>query len=480
VTPADCKGYQVWGKLSSGGMGDVWLARHRELALPVVIKTIRPSSSADEAYRRMLREARLMARLTTPRVVRVIDVGSWASGDDTGELPFLVQEYVDGIDLGEYARRRMHAIGRALPLWAVAQACADAARGLHEGHQAGVIHRDVKPSNLFLFGHAEVKVGDFGVAVASASDGDAAPAGTPAFMAPEQLRGDRIDRRADVYGLGATAFALRYGRPPFDAPSEVIDGCAPHFPEPRSPDEAYFQHVIARMMAHERDQRHANLMAARQYLTTIAAGRPRLETMRAGRGDYLLGRTRLRVERGSIAAVDADAIVNSANCEMTMRTGTGEAIRKAGGDAIEDEAIRLGPRALGDCVVTTGGRLPYRGVLHAVGGWNEVSCVARATHRAILLGSERGYRRIAFPAIGTGQGRVSLESCADSILSVLVLHGALGGLALDEVRIVLADEDAHRRFCEVAEGLLFDGQDDGDVDAVAPVDDPSSAPTVAS
>jgi serine/threonine-protein kinase len=284
-------------------------------------------------------------------------------------------------------------------------------------------------------------------------------------MAPEQLRGEELDRRVDVYALGATAFALRYGKPPRDLSVDGLADFTPRFPPPHSPDEAYFQHVLGRMMAPRREDRYPNLMIARQYLLNVTATRPRLDVARLAPGRYQLGATRIVIEVGDIVRADADAIVNSANCELTMRTGTGDAIRCAGGDKIEDEAQQLGPRALGECVRTSAGSLPYSDVLHAVGGWNEVSCVSRATHRALHVCLERKIRRVAMPAIGTGQGRVTLESCADAQIGVLVMHAGLGGLAIDEVRIVLLDEDARRRFCEVAEGLLFAGQE-------TPTDDP--------
>jgi serine/threonine-protein kinase len=467
VSGRDCNGYQVWGKMSSGGMGDVWLARHAALALPVIVKTIRADGDATlaQAEQLMLHEARVMARLASPRVVRVLDVGHWRPDDASPELPFLIEEYVDGIDLGEHARRRRAAIGRAMPLWAAALVCAEAAVGIHAAHQAGVVHRDVKPSNLFLYGHGEVKVGDFGVAVAAGVKSAGVPAGTPAFMAPEQLRGETLDRRVDVYSLGATAFALRYGRPPRDLEVDGLGDFSPRFPPPHSPEEAYFQHVIARMMAPRRDDRYPNLMVARQYLLNVTATRPRLETARLGPGRYQIGSTTVVIEVGDIVRADADAIVTSANSELTMRTGTGDAIRRAGGDAIEEEALALGPRALGECVRTGAGSLGYADILHAVGGWNEVSCVSRATHRALHLCLERKVRRVAMPAIGTGQGRVTLESCADALIGVVVLHAGLGGLPIDEIRLVLLDDESRRRFCEVAEGLLFAAQE-------APTDDP--------
>src|SRR4051812_35333539 len=99
------KGYEVWGRLSQGGMSDVWLARHTELALPVIIKTLLHSTSEsfESRYKRLLQEARLTARLTSPRVVRVVDVGVHTPVElDRESLPFLVEEYVDGIDLAEF------------------------------------------------------------------------------------------------------------------------------------------------------------------------------------------------------------------------------------------------------------------------------------------------------------------------------------------------------------------------------------------
>jgi O-acetyl-ADP-ribose deacetylase (regulator of RNase III) len=487
---ARCKAYEVWGKLSQGGMSDVWLARHADLALPVIIKTLRPTAheAFETRYARLLNEARHTARLTSPRVVRVIDVGVYTNPahPELESLPFLVEEYVDGIDLAEFDRRRRNALHRPLPLWAVSDQLAQAAEGLHAAHQAGVVHCDVKPSNLFGYGHAFVKVGDFGVAVGVAGGDPAHPAGTPLFMAPEQFTGERLDRRADVYALGATAFALRYGAPPYASVLEAVRPDVPlRFPPARSPEEAFFQHVVAKMLARRPDARYPTMMVARQHLRALAnATAPRLQPTRIAEHLLEIGDVRVTLELGDITTVETDAVVSSATSEMRMRSGVGDAIRRAGGDAIEDEAMRDGARALGDCIATGAGRLACRGVLHAVGGWNEVSCVGRATHRALLLAEERGYTRIAMPAIATGTGRVSVEACADSMMGALRLHLALGGSRLREVRVVLFDAEKLRRFSDVAKALLFGSEEsyrfDDEVDAPLSEGDAeaTSAPTL--
>jgi serine/threonine-protein kinase len=279
-------------------------------------------------------------------------------------------------------------------------------------------------------------------------------------MSPEQLAGARVDRRADIYSLGATAYALRYGAAPFHGAAEVMRGQPPYFPAARSPEEAYFQHVVARMLAHKPEHRHAHLMVPRAQLVALAATTaPRDPPARTGEHEFRVAETRIRFTVGDIARWHGDAIVNSANTQMTMRSGVGDALRRAGGDELETLAAAGGEQALGGCVLTGPGRLPLRGVIHAVAAWNEVSCIARATQRALLIAEEQGYARLALPALGTGQGRVHLEACADAMAGVLRLQLLMGGSRLSEVDVVLYDAETRARFVEVAAGVLLGGDD---------------------
>jgi O-acetyl-ADP-ribose deacetylase (regulator of RNase III) len=454
--------YHVWGQLSAGGMGEVWLARHAELALPVVIKTLQghDPATADAEWAKLLTEARMSARLTSPRVVRVIDAGRLDGEGGAPGQAYLVEEYVDGIDLAELDHERRRVLRRGLPLWFVCDVLAQAAEGLHAAHQAGVVHRDVKPSNLFGHGHGQVKVGDFGIAAAAGAE-DAPRAGTALYMAPEQFEGGKVGRRADVYALGATGFALRHGRVPWDSLAVVLAKQRPDpFPAARTPEEAYFQHVIARMLTREYDRRDPHILVARHQLHGIArATSPRTPPTATGDGRFVMGGVRVSFELGDLATQSVDAVVNSASTALTMRAGIGDALRRRGGDAIEAEALAQGERALGECVHTAGGGLPVRGVIHAVAAWNEVSCIARVTHRALLLAEERGYRTLSLPALGTGRSRISVEASVDAMVGALRMHVLLGGSRLEQVRFVFLDEATRRRALEVATSVILGAED---------------------
>jgi eukaryotic-like serine/threonine-protein kinase len=193
-------------EIGRGGMGRVFRAHHRRLGRDVAVKLLPPEVARDPEHQaRFEREARALARLDHPNVVRVHDAGG------EGERAYVVMELVEGRSLAEEAPI---SVRRALEV--ALQAC-DA---LAYAHARGVIHRDVKPSNLLADASGRVKVADFGLArIAAPEEGAPLTAanvvpGTPAFMAPEALAGAPPSPSMDVYSLGATLYALVAGRPP--------------------------------------------------------------------------------------------------------------------------------------------------------------------------------------------------------------------------------------------------------------------------
>jgi serine/threonine-protein kinase len=468
--------YDVWGRLGEGGMSEVWLAKHRVLSVPVVMKTLKGRALGiddDACASRVFAEARLMARVTSPRVVRVIDAGTHADAESTA---YLVEEYVDGIDLAELDRRRRRALGVGLPLWFVCHVMHALGEALRAAHEVGVVHRDVKPSNAFASPDSGIRLGDFGLAVARSDAPPADTSGTLRFMAPEQLCGTGVSRATDVYGAGATACDLRYGSPPFvDARSAMDLDLAPRFPPPRSAAEAYFQHVLHGMLAKRVENRPGDTcQPTRDFLmlaNTLRPRRSRSSYTPVTRDSFAVGDVNVSLVVGDIAAEGVDAIVSSANDDMRMRTGTGEALRLRGGDAIEEEAMRGGPQPLGACVATRAGSLHARFLFHAVSAWNEASCIGRTMTRALLLADELAVQSMAFPALGTGAARVNMETCARAMTSALVSYVALGGSRLRELRIVLATEEKRTVFREVIDDLMHDGAEDPPEDLGLPADD---------
>lgn len=451
----DVPGYDVWGLLGEGGMSDVWLAKHRALHVPVIVKTLKASireAHGETAATHILNEARLMARVSNPNIVRALDAGRTTNDGS----PFLVQEYVDGLDLAELDRRRRAALGVGLPLWFVCHAMHEISRGLRAAHQAGVVHRDLKPSNVFGAPESGVRLGDFGIAVAR-SENTHDGAGTLKFMAPEQFSGGEIGRFTDVWGAGATACDLRYGHAPFDSVADIIDPQkAPRLPVPTSPAEAYFQQILRAMLSKELADRPEDLSAPVHHFAMLgrALTPPPMLASRLDPHALLLGRLKISFVVGDIAQAKSDAIVSSANFELKMRTGVGEALRNRGGDSIEVEAMAGGEQPLGSCIRTSPGALSAKHVFHAVSAWNEVSCVGRAFSRALLLCDEHGCATVAVPALGTGQARVSLESSANAMTAALRWHAMLGGMRTREITVYLDSEPKRRIFQDVAEEVL--------------------------
>jgi O-acetyl-ADP-ribose deacetylase (regulator of RNase III) len=456
-------GYEVWGKLGEGGMSEVWLAKHAVLCIPVVIKTLRKAIAdavGEAGAKRMFSEARLMARVTSPRVVRAVDAESVAGS------PYLVQEYVDGVDMAELDRERRASLGVGLPLWMVCHVMEETCRALHAAHQAGVIHRDVKPSNLFAAPETGVRLGDFGIAVAREEGVPNEVSGTLKFMAPEQLRGEAADRTTDVYGAGATACDLRYGHAPFAQVQEVLDESrVPELPAPRSPAEAYFQEALRSMLAKRKSDRPPDLCEPAAHFGTLYQSlRPKgpgASLVMLGKNRYAYANCEITMRAGDIADEEVGAIVSSARYDMQMRSGVGDALRRRGGDAIEQEAMRDGERALGECVTTRAGVLRTEWILHAVSAWDETSCVGRAMMRALAAADRLGVRTVAMPALGTGAAHVSMETCANAMASALRWRLVLGGSRLKRVSFVLGDEAKLAVFRDVAVEALR-GAMDGD------------------
>ncbi len=208
--------YRVVALLGRGGMGEVYRADDLKLGEPVALKFLPERFETDAALRdRLLGEARLARQVAHPNVCRVYDVG-----EVDGRL-FLSMEYVDGEDLATLLRR----IGR-LPNEKALQLARQMCAGLQVAHELGIVHRDLKPSNIMIDGRGRARITDFGLAAIAESLGGAEmAAGTPAYMAPEQMEGREVTVRSDVYALGLVLYELFTGAPAFEGrtAAELLD-----------------------------------------------------------------------------------------------------------------------------------------------------------------------------------------------------------------------------------------------------------------
>ena len=231
--------FAILGPLGAGGMGEVYRARDQKLQRDVAIKVLPAALSGDpERQRRFEQEARAAGSLNHPSIVAVHDVGV-----HEGSL-FIVTELLEG----ETLRARMN--GRPLPARTAVEFATGIAHGLAAGHERGIVHRDVKPDNLFVTRDGRIKILDFGLAKRTAPEDardvtatvtvDGVPlapvVGTAVYMSPEQARGLRVDHRSDIFSLGAVLFEMLAGRPPFrratvaDTVSAILNEEAPPLP----------------------------------------------------------------------------------------------------------------------------------------------------------------------------------------------------------------------------------------------------------
>ncbi|MCB9548485.1 MAG: protein kinase [Myxococcales bacterium] len=253
--------YRVGDRLGAGAMGTVFAAHDERLDRAVAVKVLR--ERGDSAAARMLREARALARLSHPHVVTVHEVGQ------DGDRTFIVMEFVPGTTLAEWQRGR--------PWRAVLEAYLAAGRGLAAVHAAGLVHRDFKPSNVLVGEDGRVRVADFGlVRAADAVEAGPAPVdpgqrltasgalvGTPAYMAPEQLRGQSADKISDLFAFSASLYEALAGVRPFVAPEvEAVLARMEAGPPPLPrPVPAGVADAIARGLAHDPARRWASLEA---------------------------------------------------------------------------------------------------------------------------------------------------------------------------------------------------------------------------
>ena len=264
--------YEILECLGQGGMNDAFKARDRATGRVVVLKIPFTSLIGDPAtYSRYERELEIGKRLHHPNIQQLLDAGRL----DGGSAPFLVLDFVDGIPLREYLR--LHAPLAVDEATRIAVQIADA---LEYCHQHGVVHRDLKPENILIQADGTVKLVDFGIALLQGARRLtfrrlSTNVGTPDYMAPEQVQGERGDARTDVYALGVMLYEMLTGEVPYqgDSPlsvmSQRVSTDAPFVGRKRSDLPPQLEAVVWRALRREPAERYASMAALRDDLTDL-------------------------------------------------------------------------------------------------------------------------------------------------------------------------------------------------------------------
>jgi serine/threonine protein kinase len=463
--------YELLGEIGRGGMGVVYRARHRQLDRLMAVKLIRPGLDAD----RFLREARLLAKVRSPHVVAIHDCDVLLDGS-----PMLVMELIDGTDL----RKLIQAAGSPLNEDAVLGWMRQTALGLLAAADMGITHRDVKPSNLLVDSHDQVRVLDFGLARAHGEDlgltMTGSQLGTPHYMAPEQAEDPRsVDTRADIYSFGATFYHALTGSPPFtgETPFSILfkHKTKPLMaPRARNPVlSKVTAELLERCLAKSPGERFESFSELLRFLQPVPVGgspwqpaaneglSEHIERFRAARSCYLsrqlspneeheykfAGGKTLRILVGDIVQQSTDAIISSDNSYLTMDGGCARAIASAAGESVPAWASRMTPVLPGRVVVTPSGSLPTRFLFHAVTN----GYIGRVYHasRDVLIelvaaifyqADTLSVRSLAMPLMGSGGAGLSDEVALDTIFNAVARHLQRGLTGVNEVRLVLFSE----------------------------------------
>ncbi|GAB2827320.1 Stk1 family PASTA domain-containing Ser/Thr kinase [Alpinimonas psychrophila] len=273
--------YELGKLLGSGGMGEVFVATDLTLGRRVAVKLLRPEFVKDtKLCTRFKQEARSASKMSHPNIVRVFDAGDdleTLEDGHTQKRPFIVMEYVEGVELSTIIARGPLKVSEAT------RVAVELLAAIGYAHEMGVVHRDVKPSNIMLTRSGQTKVLDFGIARAitdafSDLTQTTTILGTAAYFSPEQARGESVDARTDIYALGVVLFEMLTGAAPFSGETAVIVAHRHIHELPEAPStlnarvSPAMDHVVLKALAKDKNNRYPSAAAFARELALAVAG----------------------------------------------------------------------------------------------------------------------------------------------------------------------------------------------------------------
>ncbi len=262
--------YEVDRELTQGGMGVIFLAKDPYIQRQVVVKVLMYKHTLDDVYREFFqREAEVIAALEHPCIVPIYDFG-WH-----GQQPYIVMRYMSGGSLDDRLQKG------EIKLTEMAHILKRVSEALDSAHAAKIIHRDIKPSNILFDSTGEAFLSDFGIAKSQtiADDEGEWLVGTPAYMSPEQVKGDHVDGRSDIYALGVTLYRLLSGKLPFASDSTTalinmhVDLPIPDIRKVKANVPSVWQEVVAKAMAKDPNDRYSTASDFARDVTEVVSGK---------------------------------------------------------------------------------------------------------------------------------------------------------------------------------------------------------------
>ena len=298
LTNQSIDGFSILHRLGVGGMSEVYLAFQESLHRHVALKVMRADFvGSSDHEQRFLQEARAVASLIHPNIVQVYDVGKFES------IHYIAQEYVPGSNLFSYVQRR-----GALPLAESVSILWQATAALQKAASIGLVHRDIKPDNILLTPDGEVKVADFGLARARGQSLNLTAVGvtlgSPLYMSPEQVQGLSVDSRSDLYSLGATAYHMLTGRPPFSGDTALALAMQHLQAEPARLEQLRpdlpkaLVNIVHRLLAKSPDERFASAVDLARALREV------VDDSLAGQANQMVPFAGLVIEHQHVSNLD--------------------------------------------------------------------------------------------------------------------------------------------------------------------------------
>jgi len=312
--------FQIQEVLGRGGMGEVYKAFDPTLQRTVAVKTVRPDIDRPDYLDRMMREAQACARLSHPNIVTVFE-----AGQDNGVV-YIAMEYLQGKNLADVLETQ------SLSFEEKVRILSKVLEALHHAHDLNVVHRDIKPSNIHLQSDGTIKLMDFGLArvlVADTLTASGNVLGTPHYASPEQLRGEAVDRRTDIYSTGVMAYEMLAGRRPFEPDNDSISSVILKvIQQPAAPMDTELsrmlpeiESIVSRAMAKAPAERYQSAADMRRALVNfLEQSKARITAIESGGGSTVIRSS--SAETASIpTAITAAPPAPSSNSKTMMWAG---------------------------------------------------------------------------------------------------------------------------------------------------------------